>query len=139
MGLERPVCELEPRPIPAARSGKQRVLSECTPNHGFLGAWRLGPGCPLPRAGALLSALRVVQEWPVRASLSGLPKGSLSARGRPDGSRYSSAMLYAASATCRAVRAGGPRSVVTVRAKRSVPGAGVVLWIVCVSQYTDFP
>lgn len=25
MGLERPVCEVEPRPIPAARSGKQRV------------------------------------------------------------------------------------------------------------------
>lgn len=53
------------------------LLSESTPNHGFLGAWRLGPGCPLPRAGALLSALRVVQEWPVRASLSGLPKGEV--------------------------------------------------------------
>lgn len=95
------------------------TLSESAPTRGFLEACRLGPGCPLPGAGALLS--NVVQERPVRASPSGLPEGSLSARGRPEGCRHSSAMLCAASAMCRAVCAGGLQSIFTVRAKRGDP------------------
>lgn len=103
------------------------VLSESTPSRGFLGAWRLGPACPLPGAGVLLSALCVVQGWLVRGSLSGLPGGS----------RHISAMPRAASAVCRAVRAGGPQSVVNCESQTWCPQSGSGS-VGCMGQYTDF-